>query len=484
MTIQLTGNLIGGKIVDRGTGDPIEVRDPADLRTVVGQVPAMGPAELELVFAAAERGAASWRAAGHIARGEVLRESALLLRADSERLARLIVHEMGKTLAEARGEVVKSAEFFEYYAAVARLPYGQLLPDARPGTHISVRREPLGIVLLITPWNDPLLTPARKLAPALVAGNAVVIKPATNAPLIVLELARILNAAGLPVGVLGTITGRGCDIGDAMVQRRSLRAVSFTGSTAVGLGLQRLLAGTQIRVQTEMGGKNAAAVLADADLDLAAQNIVAGAFAGAGQRCTATSRLIVVKEVADELIDRVLRGTAALTVGSGMEEGVAMGPVVSAEQRADVFRHIETAANEHAEVIVGGAFAPSTTSEHGAFVSPTVIRVTRDQRIWREEVFGPVLGVLEVANEDEAVAAVNDSSYGLSSAVFTNNLGAAERFIDRADTGQVSVNQPTSGWDVHQPFGGFLDSGSPFKEQGLDALQFYTRTKTAAIRGL
>jgi len=484
MTIQLTGNLVGGKIVDRGTDDPIEVRDPADLRVVVGQVPAMGAAELELVFAAAERGAVAWRATGHIARGEVLRQAALLLRADSERLARLIVHEMGKTLAEARGEVGKAAEFFEYYAAVARLPFGQLLPDSRPGTHVSVRREPLGVVLLITPWNDPLLTPARKLAPALVAGNAVVIKPATNSPLIVLELARILNEAGLPAGALGTITGRGSDIGDAMVQQRSLRAVSFTGSTAVGLGLQRLLAGTQIRVQTEMGGKNAAAVFADADLDLAAKNIVAGAFAQAGQRCTATSRLIVVKEVADELMDLILRDTAALTIGSGMQDGVVMGPVVSSEQRVEIFRHIQTAAEEHAEVVAGGAFAPPSTSEHGAFVSPTVIRVTRDKRIWREEVFGPVLAVLEVADEDEAVAAVNDSSYGLSSAVFTNNLGAAERFVDRVDTGQVSVNQPTSGWDVHQPFGGFLDSGSPFKEQGLDALQFYTRTKTAAIRGL
>jgi aldehyde dehydrogenase (NAD+) len=233
-----------------------------------------------------------------------------------------------------------------------------------------------------------------------------------------------------------------------------------------------------------MGGKNAAAVFADADLDLAAKNIVAGAFAQAGQRCTATSRLIVVKDVADELMELILRETAALTVGSGMEDGVLMGPVVSNEQRSEVFRHIETAADEHAEVVAGGAFAPSSTSEHGAFVSPTVIRVTRDQRIWHEEVFGPVLAVLEVADEDEAVAAVNDSTYGLSSAVFTNNLGAAERFVDRVDTGQVSVNQPTSGWDVHQPFGGFLDSGSPFKEQGLDALQFYTRTKTAAIRGL
>lgn len=484
MNTQLTGNLVGGEILERGSDDPIEVRNPADLRIVVGHVPAMGPKEVEEVFAAAGRGATTWRSTGHIARGEVLRDASLRLRAESDRLAELIVREMGKTLAEARVEVTKAADFFEYFAGLSRLPFGQLLPDGRPGTYASVRHEPLGVVLLITPWNDPLLTPARKLAPALAAGNAVVVKPATNTPLIMLELARILDEVGLPAGVLGTVTGRGRDIGDALVQHNALRAVSFTGSTPVGLNLQRQLAGRQIRVQTEMGGKNAAAVLVDADLDVAAQNIVAGAFAQAGQRCTATSRLVVVRDVADELMTKILEATRTIKVGGGLEDGVSMGPVVSSEQRSDIFSHIDTASSESAEILLGGATAPGGGLEHGAFVSPTVIRATRDHQIWREEVFGPVLTVLEVAGEDEAIEAVNDSAYGLSSALFTNDLGATERFIDRADTGQVSVNQPTSGWDVHHPFGGFRDSGSPFKEQGLDALQFYTRTKTAAIRAL
>lgn len=484
MSTSVTGNLVDGEIFERGSGDPIEVRNPADLRSLVGHVPAMGAKEIEQVFVAAERGAARWRSTGHIARGEVLREAANRLRSQSDRLAELIVCEMGKTIAEARGEVTKAADFFEYFAGLSRLPFGQILPDARPGTYATIRREPLGIVLLITPWNDPLLTPARKLAPALAAGNAVVVKPATNAPLIMLELARILNEVGLPAGVVGTVTGRGHDIGDALLDHDALRAVSFTGSTPVGLDLQRKLAGRQVRVQTEMGGKNAVAVLADADLDLAAQNIVAGAFAQAGQRCTATSRLVVVRDVADDLVSRILDATRGVTVGSGMDEGVFMGPVVSAEQRSDIFRHIDRAVGEQGQVLEGGAGAPSGVSEHGAYVSPTVIRATRDQRIWREEVFGPVLAIVEVATEEEAIAAVNDSTYGLSSAVFTNDLGAAERFLDRVDTGQVSVNQPTTGWDVHHPFGGFRDSGSPFKEQGLDALQFYTRTKTAAIRAL
>ncbi|MQA04471.1 MAG: aldehyde dehydrogenase family protein [Streptosporangiales bacterium] len=478
-SVETTGTLVAGELVVDGSSDPIEVLDPADLRRVVGRVPAMGPAELQRVFDAAERAAPSWRSAGHIARGEVLRETANRLRADAGRLTELVVREMGKTRAEAAVEVVKAADFFEYYAGLCRLPFGQLLPDARPGTLASVRHEPLGVVLLITPWNDPLLTPARKLAPALAAGNADVVKPATNTPLIVLELARILQAAGLPDGVLNTVTGRGAEIGDSLLDHPSLRAVSFTGSTPVGLHLQRQLAGRQIRMQTEMGGKNATAVLATADLDAAARAIAAGAFAQAGQRCTATAR-VAVRDVADGLVAGLVELAGEIRVGSGLAEGVTMGPVVSREHRDQVVEHVERAVAERAHVLTGGSAAPAGAPEYGAFVAPTVLRAEPGQRIWQDEVFGPVLAVYEVADEQEALQAVNDSSYGLSSSVFTNDLGAAERFVEGVETGQVSVNQPTTGWDVHHPFGGFRDSGSPFKEQGLDALQFYTRTKTVA----
>lgn len=478
----ITGNLVDGEII---TGEAtIEVTNPADSREVVGAVPAMTAADIEAVHAAAQRGARTWKNTGRIARGEVLRAIAAGLRADSERLATLITREMGKTLAEARVEVTKSADFFDYYAGLARLPYGELLPDGRPGTYARVVHEPLGVVVLITPWNDPLLTPARKLGPALLAGNAVVIKPATVTPLIVLELARIANDAGLPAGVLGTVTGRGSEIGDALIASDAIRAVSFTGSTAVGLELQKQLAGRQVRVQTEMGGKNAVAVLADADIAAAAKEISSGAFAQAGQRCTATSRAVVVHEVADQLIAAIRENMAGISVGPGDAEGTTVGPVVSASAREDILAHINRALDESAELLEGGTEHPEGLSEHGAFIRPTLLNVTREQSIWRDEVFGPVLGVTVVADEEEAIEAVNDSAYGLSSAVFTNDLGAAERFIEAADTGQLSVNQPTSGWDVHHPFGGFGYSGSPFKEQGLDALQFYTRTKTVAVRGL
>lgn len=482
--MKITGNLVDGRITEPATGEAIDVTNPADSDQLIGRVQAMTAEDIGAVYDAAVAGARTWRKTGLLARGEILRAAAAKIREESGMLAPLIVHEMGKTLAEASVEVKKTADFFDYYAGQARLPYGELLADGRPGTHARVIHEPVGVVLLITPWNDPLLTPARKMGPALLAGNAVIIKPATVAPLIVLELARIFNEVGLPAGVLGTVTGRGRDIGDTLVENEALKAVSFTGSTAVGLELQKQLAGRPVRVQTEMGGKNAVAVLADADIAVAAKEIVSGAFAQAGQRCTATSRVVVVREVADQLLAAIREHMGAIKVGAGDAEGVTLGPVVSADAREEIFDHIDRALGESAELLEGGAQAPEGVSERGAFVRPTLLKITRDQAIWREEVFGPVLGILEVDDEQQAVEAVNDSAYGLAAAVFTNDLGAAERFIAQAETGQVSVNHPTSGWDVHHPFGGFGYSGSAFKEQGLDALQFYTRTKTVAVRAL
>jgi acyl-CoA reductase-like NAD-dependent aldehyde dehydrogenase len=482
--MQTTGNLVDGRTVGVDAAETIDVHNPADLRELVGRVPAMSSQDISEVFAAAERGARTWGQTNRLARGEVLKRAAAQLRAEAESLAPLIVREMGKTLAEARIEITKAADFFDFYGSLARQPFGQLVADGRPDTQARVIHEPLGVVLLITPWNDPLLTPARKLGPALISGNAVVVKPATVTPLIMLELARILHESGLPAGALGTVTGRGREIGDALLEHSALKAVSFTGSTAVGLDLQRKLAGRQIRVQTEMGGKNAVAVLADANIEVAAREITAGAFAQAGQRCTATSRVVVVREVADDLVTAIRQRVRELQVGAGDAEGVDLGPVVSASARDEILTHIRRAVDESAEVLEGGEDAPAGTSTHGAFIAPTLLRVTREQSIWRDEVFGPVLGILVVADEAEAVAAVNDSVYGLAAAVFTNDLGAAERFIAAADTGQVSVNHPTSGWDVHHPFGGFGDSGSPFKEQGNVALQFYTRVKTVAVRAL
>jgi alpha-ketoglutaric semialdehyde dehydrogenase len=481
VTAPVLGNLVGGRW-STGAGDPIDVRDPADQRVVVARVPAMTAAEIDVAYEAAAQAAGPWWRSGGLARAAVLLRAAALLRERAEGIAVDLVREMGKTLAEARVETAKAADFFDYYAGLARLPYGSLLEDGRPGTLTSSRTEPVGVVLAITPWNDPLLTPARKLAPALAAGNAVVLKPATETPVVALHLARALADAGLPAGVLATVTGRARDIADALVRHPRLAAVTFTGSTEVGMGLRVTLADTNVRLQTEMGGKNATAVLADADLDLAAHTVAAAAFGQAGQRCTATSRLVVDESVADELLDRLVAAVGALRVGPGLDPDTTMGPVVNAAQQKGVLERVERARAEGARIAVGGGRPEAAELVHGCFVEPTILDdVTPDMAIWREEVFGPALAVRRMSGFDAAVEAVNDSVYGLSAAVFTRDVGLAHRFTELAEAGQVSVNLPTSGWDVHHPFGGFADSGSPFKEQGLDGLRFYTRVKTVAM---
>jgi acyl-CoA reductase-like NAD-dependent aldehyde dehydrogenase len=475
--------LVGGRW-RAGTGDRwIDVLDPADTRQVVAQVPAMSDADVDEAYRAAAEGARQWRRTNALQRAAVLARGAALLRERAAQIAADLVREMGKTLAEATIEAAKAADFFDFYASLARLPTGYSLADARAGTNVSVRYEPVGVVLAITPWNDPLLTPARKLAPALSAGNAVILKPATDTPLVALHLARALTDGGLPANVLATVIGRGRDVGDALLAGAPLAAVTFTGSTEVGLGIHRALAGRNVRVQTEMGGKNASVVLADADLDLAADTIAAAAFGQGGQRCTATSRVIVDRRVADALIDRLVARAARLRLGSGLEAETQLGPLVSAAQRDGVLAHVVRALDEGSELRSGGSAPTGDAYAHGCYVEPTVLTaVERDMAIWTDEVFGPVIAVHEVDGLDEAIEATNDSAYGLSAAVFTDSLAAATRFMDEVETGQVAVNLPTSGWDVHHPFGGFRDSGSPFKEQGVEALRFYTRVKTCAVR--
>jgi acyl-CoA reductase-like NAD-dependent aldehyde dehydrogenase len=311
----------------------------------------------------------------------------------------------------------------------------------------------------------------------------VVLKPASDTPVIALELTRALVDAGLPPEVISTITGKVSEIGDVLIGSEEIDAITFTGSTEVGLDLHRKVAGRNLRVQCEMGGKNAAIVLADADLDLAAQTIAAAAFAQAGQRCTATSRVLVEATVKGDFLERLVAIANSMTPGPRLDPGTVVGPLVSRNQQSDVLGHIAAAQSEGATVVAGGTVGEGEVLERGCFVLPTVVDdVTAEMAVWRKEVFGPVVAVLAVSSLEEAIELANASDYGLSTALFTKSLAATDLFLRDVEAGQAAVNLPTSGWDVHHPFGGFKLSGSPFKEQGLEALGFYTRTKTCAVR--
>ena len=353
----------------------LEVRDPADVRSVVGEVPAMTAADVAEAYYLARTAFATWRRTGPLDRAAVLARGAGLIRDRAEDGAVILVRENGKTLAEARVEVAKTADFLDYYASFARQPWGELLADARPGTQTSARVEPVGVVLAICPWNDPLITPARKLGPALIAGNAVLLKAASQTPMIAKWLVRLFAEARLPEGVVQVITGRNAEISDALLAAPD--AVTFTGSNEVGGYLRRALADRNVRLQGELGGKNVSVVLADADLDLAAATVAGAAFAQAGQRCTATSRLIVEESVAPALTERLRDRVAEIVVGPGLDPATTMGPLSYAAHRDGVLEHIERARKEGAEVIVGGGRPALDALSHGCYVQPTLINLTR-----------------------------------------------------------------------------------------------------------
>ncbi|WP_208643380.1 aldehyde dehydrogenase family protein [Streptomyces diastatochromogenes] len=474
--------LSGGEWVAGTTGEWIDVLDPSDVRAPVARVPALTPKDVTRAYDHAERGFAVWKRTSPFERARVLTEAARLIRARAGEIAADITAENGKTLTEARGETLKAADFLDYYAGLARQGYGTLLHDARPHTRTHTQREPIGVILVISPWNDPLITPARKLTPLLATGNAAVFKPATETPLAGLHFARALHEAGLPASVLNVVTGRTAEIEEALLDDPRIAGITFTGSNAVGNRIRRRLADRNVRFQGELGGKNASVVLRDADLAFAARTVAAASFGQAGQRCTATSRVIVEQPVYDEFVGLLVAEVGALKIGPGRDPATTLCPVSSRKQRDSVLADLVRAVEQGATVLTGGGADTEGERVHGCYVRPTVLAgITPEMAIWREEVFGPVLALRAVAGFDAAVEAVNDSGFGLAAAVFTRDLGNAYRFADEAECGQVAVNSTTTGWDVHLPFGGFRDSGTAYKEQGDEVLRFSTRVKTVAI---
>jgi acyl-CoA reductase-like NAD-dependent aldehyde dehydrogenase len=476
-------NLVAGEWVNARNGELFEDVNPADTGDIVGTFPSMGAEDVSGAIDAAAEGFASWKQLTPVARGAMLRRTGELLRERRETIARDLTREMGKTVAESRGEVTRASFFFDYYGAYGRLPIGDHLPDERDGVFTYTIREPLGVVVAIAPWNDPILTPACKVAPALIAGNAIVLKPATLTPLSSWHLLRALADAGMPRGVVNMVTGAASVVGDAIIGHPAVRAITFTGSTAVGLELQARVRGRNIRLQTEMGGKNALVVLRDGDPRVAAQLAAAGGFGQTGQRCTATSRVVVESPLQESFMEEFVAAAQRIEVGPGLQEGTTMGPVVDAKQLDTVLGAVEQGRREGVLVRHGGTRLRGDRYDRGYFVAPTILdKVSPAMQVAQEEIFGPVVSVMQARDVDEAIAIVNQTRYGLSASVVTRSLVAAHAFARGVDVGCVAVNLPTVGWDVHVPFGGFKDSGSPFKEHGIEGLQFYTRIKSVAMR--
>lgn len=472
---QLHHNLIGGEWAE-GIG-VIENRNPSHPDELIGLYARAGREELNAAVAAARTAQPAWAAATPQARADVLARAGSAIIARAAEIGRLLAREEGKSLPEATGEALRAGHIFQFFAGEVLRIAGQKIDSIRPGVEVEITRSPLGVVGLITPWNFPIAIPAWKTAPALAAGNAVVLKPAELTSGCAHVLAQILAEAGCPPGVFNLVMGSGSTLGQAMVDNPDVAAVSFTGSEDVGRQIALHCAAGLKKVQLEMGGKNPMVVMDDADLDVAVNACLNGAFYSTGQRCTASSRLIVQRSIHDTFVAALDSARAALRIGNPLDENTQIGPVVSASQLASNLDYVALAASEGCDVRGG-----ERLDREGWFQRPALfIGATNDMRSSREEIFGPCASVIEVADFDEALAVANDTSFGLSSGICTTSLKHATAFRRHSAAGMVMVNLPTAGVDYHVPFGGRKASSLGQREQGPMAMDFYTTVKTAYV---
>ena len=472
-------NLIDGEWVNSSDGKTFENRNPAQLDDVLGEFPLATKADVERAIDAASAALPAWGNLPGPARGAILDKASRILEARLDEIATVLTREEGKTLTEAKGEVTRARDIFRYYAGEGWRAGGNVLPSNTGGELLYTRREPLGVVALVTPWNFPIAIPAWKMAPALAYGNTVVFKPASFAPQTAMLLVEVLVEAGLPKGVVNFVTGSGRTVGDTLVGSPKVHGVSFTGSVSVGTGIYEKAIKNLTRVQLEMGGKNPTIVLKDANIDTAVKMVVAGGFGLTGQACTATSRVIVEDAIANDFAAALTQAARSLKVGNGLEAGVQMGPAVSEDQLQTDLDYIGIGQKEGAKLLVGG----SQAGDGGYYVQPTVFdHVETQMRIAQEEIFGPVIGIIRASDFEDALAKANGIGFGLSAAVVTNDLQKAFQFANRIDAGVVKINEPTTGLALQAPFGGFKhSSANTFKEQGQAAIEFYTRTKTIYV---
>jgi acyl-CoA reductase-like NAD-dependent aldehyde dehydrogenase len=461
----------------RTAAETFERFDPSDLERSTGTFAAASEADVADSDSAAAAAQPAWGATPAPARADVLRRAADLLEARADEAAHRLTSDMGKVIRDARAEVLRSAAILRYFSGELLQPAGETYPSVDPSTMLYTVEEPLGVVCAITPWNFPFAIPTWKLAPALGFGNAVVWKPAEAASGSAAMLTETLAAAGLPDGVLNLVTGHGGALSSALTGDPRLAAITFTGSGAVGTRLRQAVADRNVKVQLELGGKNPAIVLADADLEDAATQVVRGAMLATGQRCTATSRVYVERSVLPRFRELLRERVEALVVGDPFDEATDLGPLAFMDQHETVSRYLELARAENAEVVASGSGGA------GCFVAPVVLAgVAPDSRLMREEIFGPVLVVQPIDGFEDGIEAANDTEYGLSSAVFTKDIATATAFVRRTQSGVVHVNRETAGVEPQVPFGGVKGSSSMSREQGKAARQFFTTTKTVYLR--
>jgi alpha-ketoglutaric semialdehyde dehydrogenase len=454
--------------------------DPADRTTLVARAPDSAREDASRAIKAAERAFEEWRDWPAPKRGRLLFDWLAWIDARKEQLALLLTREEGKTLAESMGEVRRAMDIIEFTAGLGRRLGGDVMVSEERDVFCYSTAQPLGVVGLISPWNFPVAIPVWKLAPALVAGNTCVLKPSPLTPLTAAALVRGLEETGLPAGVVNLVHGD-AEPGEELISNRAVRGVSFTGSTKVGKIIAREASERLLKIQLELGGKNPQVILEDADLDLAVTGVLAGAFGATGQRCTATSRAIIVGRIYEDFLSRVVERASSMKIGPGTDPTVEMGPLVDERAMKGVAHYIEAGRKEQARFLTGGDAIKEGNLERGNFFRPTVIEAHPEMEIAREEIFGPVLSVIRARDIEEAVRIANAVRYGLTASIFTRDVGQVFRFAERADVGIVHVNRPGVGGYSHAPFGGIKESGYGGREVGDEVMSFYTETKVVYI---
>jgi len=474
-------NFIGGEWVAAASGDTFESRNPADTTDVIGSFPSSTADDVARAVEAAKEAFKTWRLVPAPKRGEILKRVGDLMTERKSEIARAMTREMGKPFFETKGDVQEAIDTAYYAMTMGRQLFGHTVPSEMNNKFNMTVRRPIGVCGLITAWNFPVAVPTWKMFPAILSGNTVVFKPSEDAPHSGALLVQVLEDAGVPAGVVNLVQGAG-QTGQAIVDHEDVAAISFTGSSETGAGIASSAAKRHARVSLEMGGKNPAIVMEDADLDLAMEGMIWGAYGTTGQRCTATSRLIVHEDVHDELVERVKAKASELRLGYGNDDDTDMGPLINQKALDKVTSYMDVAREDGATIAMGGERATGDGLDDGFFFQPTLFTgVTRDMRVAREEIFGPVLSVIKVTSFDEAIEVANDVAYGLSSAVYTSDIARAFRALRDIDAGITYINGPTIGAEAHMSFGGVKATGNGHREGGWEVYDFYTETKTCYI---